>query len=106
MTLADAPVFDDSETEAHWKEEAKALIAGILFYVVCHDDAAHRNLTCVRDYLTLAPCDFTALRTVMQASNGAGGLIATRFGYFDCSGAAIIAAQFVPISGCQSDIKG
>jgi type IV secretion system protein VirD4 len=76
MTLADALVFDEHETEAHWNEEAKALMSGIILYVVCHDDAAHRNLTSVRDYLTLAPDDFAALLTVMQASDGAGGLIA------------------------------
>jgi type IV secretion system protein VirD4 len=76
MTLADALVFDENETEAHWNEEAKALISGIILYVVCHDDAAHRNLTSVRDYLTLARDDFAALLTVMQASDGAGGLIA------------------------------
>ncbi len=76
MTLADALVFDENETEAHWNEEAKALISGVILYVVCHDDAAHRNLTSVRDYLTLAPDDFAALLTVMQASDGAGGLIA------------------------------
>ncbi len=76
MTLADALVFDENETEAHWNEEAKALISGLILYVVCYDDVAHRNLTSVRDYLTLAPDDFTALLTVMQASDGAGGLIA------------------------------
>jgi len=76
MTLADALVFDEQVAEAHWNEEAKALIAGIILYVVCHDDAAHRNLSSVRDYLTLAPDDFAALLTVMQASDGAGGLIA------------------------------
>mgnify|MGYP002780481383 FL=1 len=76
MTLADALVFDEVEAEAHWNEEAKALISGIILYVVCHDDAAHRNLSSVRDYLTLAPDEFTALLTVMQASEAAGGLIA------------------------------
>jgi type IV secretion system protein VirD4 len=76
MTLADALVFDENETEAHWNEEAKALISGLILYVVCHDDAAHRNLSSVRDYLTLAPDDFAALLIVMQASEGAGGLIA------------------------------
>ena len=30
MTLADALVFDEHETEAHWNEEAKALISGII----------------------------------------------------------------------------
>ncbi len=76
MTLADALVFDEQTSEAHWNEEAKALIAGIILYVVCHDDAAHRTLSSVRDYLTLALDDFTALLTVMQASDGANGLIA------------------------------
>ncbi len=76
MTLADALVFDDHETEAHWNEEAKALISGIILYVICHDDPEHRTLTSVRDYLTLAPDDFRALLRLMQASAGAGGLIA------------------------------
>lgn len=75
MTLADALVFDEAETEAHWNEEAKALISGIILYVVCHDDPAHRNLISVRDYLTLAPQNFKELLTLMQASDGAGGLI-------------------------------
>ena len=76
MTLADALVFDQNEGEAHWNEEAKALLSGIILYVVCHDDPEHRNLTSVREYLTLAPDDFKALLTVMQDSGGAGGLIA------------------------------
>ncbi|MGI9360186.1 MAG: type IV secretory system conjugative DNA transfer family protein [Parasphingorhabdus sp.] len=76
MTLADALVFDEAETEAHWNEEAKALISGIILYVVCHDDTAHRNLSSVRDYLTLGADDFTALLTLMQASERADGLIA------------------------------
>ena len=76
MTLADALVFDEQTSEAHWNEEAKALISGIILYVVCHDEPAHRTLTSVRDYLTLAPDDFIALLTVMQASNAANGLVA------------------------------
>lgn len=76
MTLADALVFDEQTAEAHWNEEAKALISGIILYVVCHDEPAHRTLTSVRNYLTLPPDDFTALLTVMQASNAANGLIA------------------------------
>jgi type IV secretion system protein VirD4 len=76
MTLADALVFDQNEGEAHWNEEAKALISGIILYVVCHDAPEHRNLVSVREYLTLAPDDFKALLIVMQDSDGAGGLIA------------------------------
>jgi type IV secretion system protein VirD4 len=76
MTLADALVFDQNEGEAHWNEEAKALISGIILYVICHDAPEHRNLVSVREYLTLAPDNFKALLTVMQDSDGASGLIA------------------------------
>jgi type IV secretion system protein VirD4 len=76
MTLADALVFDHNELEAHWNEEAKALLSGLILYVVCHEAPEHRNLTSVRDYLTVAPDDFAALLKVMQSSDGAGGLIA------------------------------
>lgn len=76
MTLADALVFDQNEGEAHWNEEAKGLLSGIILYVVYYDKPHHRTLTSVREYLTLAPDDFKALLRVMQASPGAGGLIA------------------------------
>ncbi len=76
MTLAEALVIDENESDAHWNEEAKALISGIILYVVCHDDPEHRTLTSVRDYLTLASDDFAALLKVMQASEAANGLIA------------------------------
>ncbi len=76
MTLAEALVIDENESDAHWNEEAKALISGIILYVVCHEDPAHRTLTSVRDYLTLAPDDFAALLKVMQASESTHGLIA------------------------------
>jgi type IV secretion system protein VirD4 len=76
MTLAEALVIDENESDAHWNEEAKALISGIILYVVCHDDPEHRTLTSVRDYLTLASDDFAALLRVMQASEAANGLIA------------------------------
>ncbi len=76
MTLADALVFDQEVSDPHWNEEAKALIAGIILYTVCHDDPHLRTLATVRDYLTLAPTDFAALLQVMQASIEARGLIA------------------------------
>lgn len=66
----------ENETEAHWNDEAKALFSRVIPYIVCHDDAAHRNLTSVRGYLTLTLDDFTALLTVMHASDDAGGLVA------------------------------
>src|SRR3546814_12217711 len=78
MTLADALVHDSAGQggEAHWNEEAKALIAGLILYAVVHEDREHRTLATVRDYLTLAPKDFADLLVLMQDSRGAGGLIA------------------------------
>jgi len=77
MTLADALVVDMSDSgDPHWNEEAKALLAGIILYTVCHDEPDVRTLGTVREYLTLAPDDFRALLDVMQASDAAGGLVA------------------------------
>ena len=78
MTLADALVHDPAGQggEAHWNEEAKALIAGLILYAVVHEDREHRTLATVREYLTLAPKGFADLLTLMQDSRGAGGLIA------------------------------
>src|SRR3546814_3971311 len=63
MTLADALVHDSAGQggEAHWNEEAKALIAGLILYGVVHEDRERRTLATVRDYLTLAPKDFADL---------------------------------------------
>ncbi len=71
-TLADAP---GQSGEAHWNEEAKALIAGLILHTVVHKPADRRVLATVRDKLTLAPAGFAALLADMQNSAGAGGLI-------------------------------
>ena len=77
MTLADALVFDESGGgDPHWNEEAKALIAGIILHTVCDAELRRRNLSTVRDCLTLAPDDFRALLATMQASQAARGLVA------------------------------
>ncbi|PZR73844.1 MAG: conjugal transfer protein TraG, partial [Stutzerimonas stutzeri] len=77
-TLADALVYDEPGTagEAHWNEEAKALIAGIILHVVANEPRDRRTLATLRDNLTLAPDAFTALLKAMQASTAAGGLVA------------------------------
>ena len=77
-TLADALVFDEPGTagEAHWNEEAKALIGGIILHVVAKEARADRNLSKVREYLTLSPEAFSALLVEMQVTNEASGLIA------------------------------
>src|SRR3546814_16370394 len=62
MTLADALVYDapGEAGEAHWNEEAKALIAGILLWVACDTESqgSDRTLEALRDCLTFAPANF------------------------------------------------
>ncbi len=77
-TLADALVFDapDEAGEAHWNEEAKALIGGVILSIAADEPRERRNLATLRECLTLAPEAFTALLKRMQASSAAGGLVA------------------------------
>ena len=76
--LADALVYDPPGQigEAHWNEEAKALIAGFVLHVVCHEPPERRNLVTIREMLTCAPDDFSALLSAMQASTAVSGLVA------------------------------
>ena len=62
--------------EAHWNEEAKALIAGLILHIAASEPRDRRNLATLREYLTLAPEAFAALLKDMQASTAASGLIA------------------------------
>ena len=75
MTLADALVHDAPGEcgDAHWNEEAKALIAGILLHIVTIEPSATRILDTLRDRLTLAPDALAAQLTAMQAQ---GDLVA------------------------------
>ena len=75
--LADALVYDlpGQVGEAHWNEEAKALIGGLILHVVT-DPGQSSNLATVRDLLTLAPDDFHHLLRQMQQNPAAGGLVA------------------------------
>ncbi len=76
--LADALVYDDPGTagEAHWNEEAKALIGGLVLHIVATEPRDRRTLATLREHLTLAPEAFAALLKAMQASTDAGGLVA------------------------------
>jgi len=78
QTIADALVHDapGQGGEAHWNEEAKALIAGVILHTVVHEPPALVTLATVRDKLTRDPAGFAALLASMQASTGAHGLIA------------------------------
>ena len=77
-TLADALVFDEPGMagEAHWNEEAKALIGGLLLMIVAVESPGRRHLGTLREYLTLAPEAFAALLKRMQETDAAGALIA------------------------------
>jgi type IV secretion system protein VirD4 len=77
-TLADALVFDEPGMagEAHWSEEAKALIAGLLLKIVAGESPGRRHLGMLREYLTGAPETFAADLKRMQDTDAASGLIA------------------------------
>ncbi len=53
-TLADALVFDEPGMagEAHWNEEAKALIGGLILHIVAQEPRERRNLATLRESLT------------------------------------------------------
>ena len=76
--LADALVFDapGEAGEAHWNEEAKALLTGVILHVVAHEPPGRRNLATVRELVSSAPDAFETMLAAMQRSEAAGGLIA------------------------------
>ncbi len=77
-SLTEALVMDPpgQVTEAHWNEEAKAILGGLIMFCVCHEDRDRRSLATVREYLTLPPEKLRALLELMQDSDAASGLIA------------------------------
>ncbi len=77
--LADMLVVPDgtsSEDAAHWTEEARALLTGLLLYVAAHEPPVARTLTRVRQLLTAEQSVFIATLNDMQRSDRANGLIA------------------------------
>jgi type IV secretion system protein VirD4 len=77
-TLADALVFDEPGMagEAHWNEEAKALIAGLILAIAVGESPERRHLATLREYLTFPPERFATLLAVMQEMEEVNGLIA------------------------------
>jgi type IV secretion system protein VirD4 len=75
--LADMLVVADrsGRDDAYWDEEARALLAGLILYVVSCEAPAQRSLGRVRGLLTLSTDQFTGLIHTMQASKELGGLI-------------------------------
>lgn len=75
--LADALVYDPPAHlgEAHWNEEARALIAGLMLHVACSRPPSERTLATVRDLLSGSPDEFDGTLAEMQKSTGAAGLV-------------------------------
>ena len=95
MTLADALVYDalGEAGEAHWNEEAKALIAGIILSIVTSEPSATRTLGTLRDRLTLAPAIFPTMLEAMQAQGGLAARAANRhLGKSDREAAGVLSA--------------
>lgn len=76
--IADALVYDppDQVGEAHWNEEARALIAGVVLHVASGAAGTPRNLAAVRDLLTRSPNERRQMLSEMQRNPRANGLIA------------------------------
>ena len=76
--LADALVTDPPHqvAEAHWNEEAKALLTGLMLHIAAAETPARRNLATLRALITLPIDRFERLLVTMQASSAAGGLVA------------------------------
>ncbi|NIJ18319.1 type IV secretory system conjugative DNA transfer family protein [Sphingobium vermicomposti] len=95
MTLADALVYDapGEAGEAHWNEEAKALIAGLILHIVASEPPATRTLATLRDHLTHAPQAFSALLSDMQSQGGLVARAANRhLGKSDREAAGVLSA--------------
>lgn len=59
--------------EAHWNEEAKALIGGLILHILAEEPLERRHLGTLREYLTLAPDALRGLLAAMSASRAAHG---------------------------------
>ena len=76
--IADALVYDppDQVSEAHWNEEAKALLTGFILHAISSPYAARRTLAHVRELLTSPQQRLELELRSMQASGAARGLVA------------------------------
>ncbi|MCW2247853.1 type IV secretion system protein VirD4 [Azospirillum fermentarium] len=65
-----------SGLDPYWETEAKALIAGLILYIVTSEPPELHNLARLRALLTLDAADFAILLGFMTTSEAAGGLVA------------------------------
>jgi type IV secretion system protein VirD4 len=79
QSLAEALVFDSShyaDSDSHWNEEAKALLAGLVLYILDTEPNYRKNLLTLREIITLPSDEFLAVLAAMQACDDCNGLIA------------------------------
>jgi type IV secretion system protein VirD4 len=71
-------VVEGKETgeQAFWNEEARALLAGLILYVVAHEPPERRTLPHVRTLLTLAPTLWDEVLARMSRSTAVRGMVA------------------------------
>lgn len=71
-------VVEGKETgeQSFWNEEARALLTGLILYVVAHEPPERRTLTHLRALLTLPPTLWSEFLTRMSASTAVNGLVA------------------------------
>jgi hypothetical protein len=76
--IADMLVVSDDrgQEQAFWDREAKAMLAGLVLYVVAHEEGPQRTLARVRSLLSATPDQFEGLLKDMTSSSAAHGLVA------------------------------
>ena len=75
--LADMLVVKTGGAEhAFWDEEARAMLAGLILYVVAHETGSQRTLGRVRALISSTPEQFDGFIQHMAASDAVGGLVA------------------------------
>lgn len=73
LVVIDGPEHGE---QAFWNEEARALLAGLILYVVADEPPERKTLTHVRTLLTLPPALFEELLARMSQSSHVDGLVA------------------------------
>ena len=104
--LADALVSDPpgEVREAHWNEEAVALLSRLILLCASSEPPARRTLARVRTYLTQPPEAFRELLEAMQASDAADGLVA-RAGNRRWTGKPIVAKPGISASTVSHHLR-
>jgi type IV secretion system protein VirD4 len=68
-------VVNAGDKDAHWSDEAKALISGVIMHVVTSEPPERRHLPRVRELMTNDQRSWAETLLAMQESQAAGGLV-------------------------------